>query len=108
VPAAPRQPRRAYRRSDEVSDDELLAVLRANRWRLQAAAAQLGIARTSLYDRIESSQRFRKAADLPREEIEQLLARHGGSLERMADELEVSVDGLKRRMTQLGFAGGRR
>jgi two-component system nitrogen regulation response regulator GlnG len=106
--AVPRQPRRAYRRSDEVSDDELLAVLRANRWRLQPAAVQLGIARTSLYDRIESSQRFRKAADLPRVEIEQLLARHGGSLERMADELEVSVDGLKRRMTQLGFAGGRR
>ena len=66
--AAPRRPAprapQAYRSPEEVGDDELLAALRANRWRVQRAAAQLGISRTSLYDRIESSQRIRKAADL--------------------------------------------
>jgi two-component system nitrogen regulation response regulator GlnG len=104
IPPEPRgEPRRAYRSPDDVTDDDLLAALRANRWRIQRAAAQLGISRGSLYDRIEKSQRIRKAADLSREEIESCRAACGGDLDAMVEALEVSRRGLQRRMGQLGL-----
>ncbi len=102
-PPARREPRKAYRNPEEVGEEELLAALRANRWRVQRAAEQLGISRTSLYDRIDRSPKVRKAADLSREEIEQCSARCGGDLDAMVESLEVSKRGLQRRMTQLGL-----
>src|SRR4029077_9267955 len=95
----PPQVRRAYRSPEEVTDDDLLAALRANRWRIQRAAAQLGISRGSLYDRIEKSQRIRKAADLSREEIEACHALCEGDLDAMVERLEVSKRGLQLRMS---------
>jgi len=102
-PGPPRETRKAYRSPDEVSDDDLIAALRANRWRIQRAAAQLGISRGSLYDRIEKSRRIRKASDLSREEIEACLASHGEDLDLLVEALEVSKRGLQRRMSQLGL-----
>ncbi len=103
-PSAPApRARRTYRRADEVTDEELLAALRANRWRLQPTAAQLGISRTSLYDRIDHSSTLRKAADLPREEIERSAAGAAGDLDAMVEILEVSKRGLQRRMKRLGL-----
>jgi two-component system nitrogen regulation response regulator GlnG len=103
--AAPprKEPRSAYRSQEDVTDDELLEALRANGWRIQRAAAQLGISRGSLYDRIEKSQRIRKAVDLSREEIESCRAACGGDLDAMVEALEVSKRGLQRRMGQLGL-----
>lgn len=96
--------RKAYRSPDEVTEEELLAALRANRWRLQRVAAELGISRGSLYDKIDRSQRIRKAVDLSREEIEACRAGCGGDLDAMVEELEVSKRGLQRRMSQLGLS----
>ena len=96
--------RRSYRSMEEVTEDELLAALRAHRWRIQRAAAALGISRGSLYDRIEKSQHIRKAADLSREEIEACQASCRGDLDAMVEALEVSKRGLQRRMTQLGLS----
>jgi len=107
VPVSPsKEPRRIYRSPEEVSEEELLEALRANRWRIQRAAAQLGISRGSLYDRIEKSSRIRKAADLSREEIRQCHRHCGGDLNAMVEALEVSKRGLQRRMTQLGLLVG--
>jgi two-component system nitrogen regulation response regulator GlnG len=103
APPAPRSPRKAYRSPDEVGEEELFEALRANHWRVQRAAEQLGISRTSLYDRIERSPKVRKAADLSREEIERCAARCGADLDAMVEALEVSKRGLQRRMTQLGL-----
>ena len=47
--------------------------------------------------------RIRKASDLGRLEIETAAERCGGRLEPMAVELEVSTQGLKRRMKGLGL-----
>jgi two-component system nitrogen regulation response regulator GlnG len=96
--------RRSYRSVEEVTEDELLAALRAHRWRIQRAAAALGISRGSLYDRIEKSQHIRKAADLSREEIAASQASCRGDLDAMVEALEVSRRGLQRRMTQLGLS----
>jgi two-component system nitrogen regulation response regulator GlnG len=99
---AEKAPRKEYRRPDEVGDEELLAVLRANRWLLKPAAAQLGISRTSLYSKIEKSPHIRKAADLSREEIEECSERFQGDLDAMVEALEVSKRGLQRRLSELG------
>ncbi|HSG41277.1 MAG TPA: sigma 54-interacting transcriptional regulator, partial [Thermoanaerobaculia bacterium] len=99
----PKEPRKAYRSPEDVTEDELLQALRANRWRIQRAAEALGISRGSLYDRIEKSTRIRKAADLSREEIRACRERCGGDLDAMAERLEVSKRGLQRRMTLLGI-----
>jgi two-component system nitrogen regulation response regulator GlnG len=105
APATPaKAPRKVYRRPEEIGDEEILAALRAHRFRLQPTAAALGIARTSLYDKIENSPLFHKAAALSRQEIEQWFARCGGDLDRMVEGLEVSKRGLMRRMKQLGLA----
>jgi transcriptional regulator of acetoin/glycerol metabolism len=101
VPA--KAPRKVYRRAEEVGDEELLRALRAHRWRLQPAAAGLGISRTALYDRIERSASLRKAADLTRQEIEACMARCPGDLDTAAATLEVSRRGLLRHMRRLGM-----
>ena len=106
-PAASREPRRAprkpYRHPEEVGEQEMLAALRAHRWRPQPAAEQLGISRPSLYAKIEKSTKIRKAADLSRQEIEACYAQVGGDLDAMVERLEVSKRGLQIRMTQLGL-----
>jgi two-component system nitrogen regulation response regulator GlnG len=95
--------RPAWRRPEDVREDELLAALRANRWRLQPAAAALGISRPSLYDRIDRSPSIRKAVDLGKDEIEASFERCGGDLDAMVEELEVSKRGLQRQMKKLGI-----
>ncbi len=95
--------RPSYRSPAGIRESELIEALRANRWRLQATADQLGVSRASLYDLINRSPEVRKAGDLSREEIEDARERSEGSLEAMVDALEVSERGLLRRMTQLGL-----
>jgi two-component system nitrogen regulation response regulator GlnG len=103
VPPDPVPSIRRYRRAEDLTEDELLAALRAHCWRLQPAAVALGVSRGALYDRIEHSPTIRKAVDLSREEIQECFQRCGG-LDAMVEELEVSKRGLQRRMTQLGIA----
>jgi two-component system nitrogen regulation response regulator GlnG len=104
VPRAPRRaPRKAYRNPEEVGEEEMLAALRAHRWRPQPAAEQLGVSRPSLYAKMEKSAKIRKAADLSRQEIEACFAQSGGDLDAMVEKLEVSKRGLQIRMTQLGL-----
>jgi two-component system nitrogen regulation response regulator GlnG len=103
APAGTLEPDPAYRRPEVVSEAELLAVLSAHRWRLQPAAAELGVSRASLYSLIERFPGVRKPADLGRDEIERCRERCGGDIEAMVDELQVSRKGLRRRMTELGI-----
>ncbi|WP_428262127.1 sigma 54-interacting transcriptional regulator [Haliangium sp.] len=95
--------RRGPRNQLDISDDDLLAALRANRWRPAPTAKALGIARTSLYKLMNQSERIRKARDIPRPELEACAARYRGNLDAMAEALEVSKRGLKLRMTELGI-----
>jgi two-component system nitrogen regulation response regulator GlnG len=104
LPAAWTLGRRERRRQpDEVTDDELIAALRAHRFNIQRAAVELGISRGSAYNRIEQCSRVRKAVDLTREEIHACRERCAGDLDAMVAVLEVSKRGLHRWMTQLGM-----
>ncbi|MEM7354930.1 MAG: helix-turn-helix domain-containing protein, partial [Acidobacteriota bacterium] len=98
-------PTTVYRSPKEVDDDELLEALRANGWRLKPTAAQLHVSRTSLYALIDRCPRIRRATDLGREELATCFERYKGRLERMADALEVSPQGLRHRLQELGLGG---
>jgi two-component system, NtrC family, nitrogen regulation response regulator GlnG len=103
-PAPSRAPAAARRRKPaEVSQDELLAVLRAHRWRLKSAAEALGISRPSLYVLIEHCPAIRKAGDLEVEEIVLCHRECGGNLDLMVERLMVSRDALHRRVRELGL-----
>ncbi|HKH49828.1 MAG TPA: sigma 54-interacting transcriptional regulator [Thermoanaerobaculia bacterium] len=107
-PAAPAPrsappPRKVFRSPQDVSEEELLAALAANRWQPRAAARQLGISRPSLYFLLDTFPSTRKAMDLSREEIAEAGERCGGRLSEMAMLLHVSEAGIRRRMKQLGL-----
>lgn len=99
----PRLPARRRRSPQEISDEELVAALRANRWEPVATAGQLGISRAALYLLIDACPHTRKASDLERPEIEQALLKSRGRLGEAALQLEVSEEGLKRQMKKLGL-----
>jgi DNA-binding NtrC family response regulator len=92
-----------YRAPSEVSEEEILAALRANHWELKSAATQLGISRPSLYVLIEKMPGIRKAIDLTAADVEEARQATGGNLDAMAERLEVSKRGLVQRMKQLGM-----
>jgi two-component system nitrogen regulation response regulator GlnG len=91
------------RKPADISQDELLAVLRAHRWRLRPAAEALGISRPSLYVLIERCPAIRKAGDLKVEEITLCHRECGGDLDLMVERLMVSRDALHRRIRELGL-----
>ena len=99
----PEEPRR-YRRPSEIGEAKLVAVLRRHRWRLKPTAAELGISRGSLYDLIRKTSSIRTAADVGRDEIEACLEQSAGDLEVMVNRLQVSKEGLRRRLKELGLA----
>ena len=92
-----------YREPGDIGEAELLKALRAHAFQPRAAAEALGISRTSLYALIDRCPKIRKASELDRREIEAAADRCGGRLGDMAAELEVSTQGLKRRMKGLGL-----
>ena len=104
IPAERRRAEAAdYRSPAEVGETELVDALRAHRWEIKAAAAQLGISRPSLYLLMEKYPSIRKAADLTRAEILECRELCGNDLDAMVDRLEVSKKGLLQRMKQLGI-----
>ncbi|HWM90987.1 MAG TPA: sigma-54 dependent transcriptional regulator [Thermoanaerobaculia bacterium] len=100
---APARPSQRRRSPQEVSDEELVAALRANRWEPGATAEQIGISRAAVYLLIDACPLTRKASDLERSEIEQALLQSGGRLAEAAEQLEVSEEGLKRQTKKLGL-----
>jgi two-component system nitrogen regulation response regulator GlnG len=102
APPPPLAPR--WRRPSEVSEDELLAALRENRWDLKATALALGVSRTSLYALIDESPRIRKASDLSGEEIERCFHETEGDVDAMVEHLEVSKKALGRRLREMKLA----
>jgi two-component system nitrogen regulation response regulator GlnG len=102
-PAAPPEPLSSRRKPSDVSDEELLAALRATSWDLKAAAERLGITRPSLYMLIDRSPSLRTVGDLSSEEITRCFHECKGDLDAMVQRLEVSKRGLQRRVRELGL-----
>ena len=84
-----RPQRKEYRDPSEVSDEELLESLRENRFSVKPTAKALNVSRTSLYSLIDRNPSIRKASDLERTRSAGP-GEHGGDLDAMGRELEVS------------------
>jgi two-component system nitrogen regulation response regulator GlnG len=93
----------AKRRPAEISDEEIRKVLREHRWEVKRAADALGIARNTLYDRIEASSLMRAAKDIGRDELLAVREECNGELDAMVERLEISKGALRQRMRQLGL-----
>jgi two-component system nitrogen regulation response regulator GlnG len=90
-------------RPADITEDQLVAALRAHRFSPERAAAALGIPRSSIYRLMDRSARVRKASELDADEIRAARAQTGGDIEAMAALLEVSVLALRRRMQALAL-----
>ncbi len=90
-------------RPADITDDQLVAALRAHRFSPERAAAALGIPRASIYRLMDRSPRVRKASELGADEIRAAQAAAHGDEEVMAARLEVSVRALRRRMGELAL-----
>ena len=102
-PADPGSPARGRRRLEDIGEDQLILTLRRHGWQPAAAATDLGISRTSLYSMMQKSSRIRQANELTSAEIEGALASCDGDTAKAAARLEVSEQGLKRQMRELGL-----
>jgi two-component system, NtrC family, nitrogen regulation response regulator GlnG len=87
-----------------LDEETVLAALRAHRFRVGATARALGVSRTTLYARLDASERIRKAKDVPEDELRRAFADLDGDAERMAERLEVSSRGILLRLRDLGLA----
>jgi two-component system nitrogen regulation response regulator GlnG len=90
-------------RPADITDEQLVAALRAHRFSPERAATALGIPRASIYRLMDRSSRVRKASELGADEIRAALAAANGDEELMAERLEVSVRALRRRMGELAL-----
>jgi two-component system, NtrC family, nitrogen regulation response regulator GlnG len=102
-PPPPGPVRTEPRKPADVTEDELLAALQATRFRPHAAARRLGIPRPSIYHLMKKSPRLQTAAALTRKDLEAAHRRFGADIAAMAAALEVSEQGLRRRLRQLGL-----
>lgn len=84
----------------QIGDDDLLAALARNGWRMAAAARDLGIARSSIYLLVDACARIRKVGEFSDGEIALAVEAARGDLERAAAELQVSPRALRRRGRQ--------
>jgi two-component system nitrogen regulation response regulator GlnG len=102
-PGRQKTPAGTYRSPSEITGDELLEALRANRWELKAAAESLGISRPAIYLLLEKHPGIRTARDLSRAEILECRESCGDDLDAMASRLEVSRKGLQQKMKEMGL-----
>jgi DNA-binding NtrC family response regulator len=90
-----------HRRPADITETELVDALRAHHWDIKSTAATLGVSRTSLYKRIDSSVRVRTAGQLDVDEIRACHRELGGDLDAMVERLQVSRHALRRRLHEL-------
>ncbi len=93
------------KRPSDITDEELVAALEANKWRYEPTARSLGIARNSLMSLIDKSPSVRRPRDIPATEIREALEDAGGDIDRAALALGVPGRGLKRRISDLAKEG---
>ncbi|MCC7536520.1 MAG: sigma-54-dependent Fis family transcriptional regulator [Deltaproteobacteria bacterium] len=86
-----------------ISDETLAATLRRNGFQIGRTARDLGIARNTLYKRMERCAGLRRGRDLSADEIARSRAEVGPDLDHVAAKLEVSPRALRLRMRELGL-----
>jgi two-component system nitrogen regulation response regulator GlnG len=99
----PSQPPKKKRRTNELTEPEIIGVLRQHRFNLNASASELGISRNWLNHFIEHCPSLRQAKDVEAAEIRQCAIECDNDINKMAARLEVSSRGLKLQIKRLGL-----
>ena len=90
------------RRSGQPTDAEIQQALRGNAYNLAAAASELGIHRSTLYDRMEKIPgAVRSAGDVSDGDVLEAHARHGGDINAMATAMRIPPKPLKTRVDEV-------
>ncbi len=89
----------------EFDEEEILAALHNNGWRIQGAAGELGISRPSMYKLIEAHPAIRRPEDIGADELAENLEKSGGDVERCAAVLLTPAEALRRHLRGLGLLG---
>jgi two-component system nitrogen regulation response regulator GlnG len=84
-----------------ITNEKVLAALREHRWRPSAAAAALGVPRTTLYALMDRHPLIRKASEIPAAELREHYEATRGDLDAMVERLQVSRRALQLRLTRL-------
>ncbi|CAH0224590.1 Transcriptional regulatory protein ZraR [Massilia sp. Bi118] len=104
TPATPASAMPGKRRAlGEVDEEEILAALHNNGWRIQGAAGELGISRPSMYKLIEAHPAIRRPEDIVLDELAENLQKSGGDVERCAALLLTPLEALRRHLRGLGL-----
>jgi DNA-binding NtrC family response regulator len=85
----------------DIPEQAFEAAMLGCRYEPKAVAQYLGVSRTSVYRRIESSSRYQLATELAAGLIEKTLQEEGGSVEKAAMRLEVSAVALRSRLRKM-------
>jgi two-component system, NtrC family, nitrogen regulation response regulator GlnG len=85
-------------RTSDLSDQDIHQAMSEHGWDLKETAAALGIARSSLYNRIGKSDVLRTAKDIDDVELRSTVEAHPGDLDAAAQSLEVSPRALRMRL----------
>jgi transcriptional regulator with PAS, ATPase and Fis domain len=93
----------ARRGARDLSDDELIAALRAHDFQVNKAAPDLGVSRSALYERMKACAQIRMASEVTRAEIEECHRECSGDVVAMARKLDVSRRALQLRIKELGI-----
>ncbi len=91
----------AARTPADIPDHRVLEVLRAKGYSINRTAKALGIAKNTLIARMKGMPGVRRAVDLERRDLDRAWQDADGSVETMAQRLEVSSRALKLRITAL-------
>ncbi|HEX7501717.1 MAG TPA: helix-turn-helix domain-containing protein [Polyangia bacterium] len=85
----------------QISHEQLLEVLERNDFQPARAARELGISRSTIYERIQRDPQVRRVADLSDEELRRLVDECQGDVAMLGKRLQVSVRALRMRLSKL-------
>ena len=88
---------------ESLTDDLVREALQSNRWNVSRTAQALGVAKNTVMARIRQIPGLRLASEIPESELRAVFERHGGDVDAMIDELQVSAHGLRLRLRELGL-----
>jgi two-component system nitrogen regulation response regulator GlnG len=87
----------------EITEEQLVAALRAHAWSPTRAAASLGVPSGTLHDLMRRSGHVRRAADVSDDELREALDASAGNTREMAKLLSVSERALRITMRRRGL-----
>lgn len=95
---------KGLRKIKDVSRTEFDNAWQVSAYEVAKTARHLGVSRQAVYRWVEKTHGYRLAGEVPQDELELELGRHGGDSNATAMALKVSLSGLRERLRGSGLA----